>query len=170
MKALEELSQKFNVSPNCVKRQLHSVRTALTREIKKGNEDQKSKWKFYETVSFMKEDIVRPPKAEEVIEWSDEKTEQFIEFYKQMTSSGITYRDRNLKELNYKRICEILPARSQEVVKRLWLILKTISHREIKKKIGGETLPTRKQNCCFVILKNSLHATLSPTSNSFINW
>lgn len=31
----------------------------------------------------MKEDIVRPPKAEEVIEWSDEKTEQFIEFYKQ---------------------------------------------------------------------------------------
>lgn len=82
----------------------------------------------------MKEDIVRPPKAEEVIEWSDEETEQFIEFYKQMTSSGITYRDRNLKELNYKRICEILPARSQEVVKRLWLILKTILHREIKKR------------------------------------
>lgn len=83
VKALEELSQKFNISPNCVKRQLHSVRTPLTREIKKGNEDQKSKWKFYETVSFMKEDIVRSPKAEEVIEWSDEETEQFIEFYKQ---------------------------------------------------------------------------------------
>ena len=35
VKVLEELSQKFNISPNCVIQQLHSVRTALTREIKK---------------------------------------------------------------------------------------------------------------------------------------
>ena len=34
-RALDELCQKFNVSPNCLKKQLHSLRTALTREVKK---------------------------------------------------------------------------------------------------------------------------------------
>ena len=34
-RALDELSQKFNISPRCLKKQLHSLRTALTREVKK---------------------------------------------------------------------------------------------------------------------------------------
>ena len=76
MKALEELLQKLNISLNYVKQQLHSVRTALTREIKNENKGQKSEWKFYETVSFMKEDIVRSQKVKEVTEWSDEETKQ----------------------------------------------------------------------------------------------
>ena len=76
MKALEELLQKLNISLNYVKQQLHSVRTVLTREIKNENKGQKSEWKFYEMVSFMKEDIVRSQKVKEVTEWSDEQTKQ----------------------------------------------------------------------------------------------
>ena len=34
-RALDELCQKFNISPSCLKKQLHSLRTALTREVKK---------------------------------------------------------------------------------------------------------------------------------------
>ena len=34
-RALDELCQKFNISPNCLKKQLHSLRTVLTREVKK---------------------------------------------------------------------------------------------------------------------------------------
>ena len=34
-RALDELWEKFNVSPNCLKKQLHSLRKALTREVKK---------------------------------------------------------------------------------------------------------------------------------------
>ena len=37
-RALDELCQKFNISliNNCLKKQLHSLRTALTREVQKG--------------------------------------------------------------------------------------------------------------------------------------
>ena len=34
-RALDELCQKFNMSLNCLKKQLHSLRTALTREVQK---------------------------------------------------------------------------------------------------------------------------------------
>ena len=34
-RALDELCQKLNISPNCLEKQLHSLRTALTREVKK---------------------------------------------------------------------------------------------------------------------------------------
>ena len=34
-RALDELCQKFNISLNCLKKQLHSLGMALTREVKK---------------------------------------------------------------------------------------------------------------------------------------
>ena len=34
-RALDELCQKFNISLNCLKKQLRSLRMALTREVKK---------------------------------------------------------------------------------------------------------------------------------------
>ena len=47
-KALEDLSQKFNLTQSFLKRQLHTLRTALVRELKKENEGQQSKWKLIE--------------------------------------------------------------------------------------------------------------------------
>ena len=65
-RALDELSQKFNISPRCLKKQLHSLRTALTREVKKETtEGQQSRWKFYTALSYMKDDVVRSLKAKE---------------------------------------------------------------------------------------------------------
>ena len=58
-KGLEELSQKHNLSPGYLKRQIHAARTSLAREIKKQSDGQKSKWKFFDTLNYMKEDVLR---------------------------------------------------------------------------------------------------------------
>ena len=58
-KGLEELPQKYNLSPGYLNRQLHTARTSLAREIKKESDGQKSKWKFFETLNYMKEDVVK---------------------------------------------------------------------------------------------------------------
>ena len=58
-KGLEELPQKYNLSLGYLNRQLHTVRTSLAREIKKESDGQKSKWKFFKTLNYMKEDVVK---------------------------------------------------------------------------------------------------------------
>ena len=40
--SLEELSQKHNLSPGYLKRQIHAARTALAREIKKQSDGKRS--------------------------------------------------------------------------------------------------------------------------------
>ena len=50
-KDLEELSQKHNLSPSYLKRQIHAARTSLAREIKKQSDGQKSKWKVFDTLN-----------------------------------------------------------------------------------------------------------------------
>jgi len=72
-KGLEELSQKYNLSPGYLKRQLHTARTSLAREIKKESDGQKSKWKFFETLHYMKEDVLRSLRAKEESEWTETK-------------------------------------------------------------------------------------------------
>ncbi|CAH3013929.1 unnamed protein product, partial [Porites evermanni] len=70
-------------------------------------------------------------------EWTEEEREQLIEFYKQndqLWNHHLTsYRDRNLRDLNFKKLCEILPNRSQDDVKKQWSSLKTIFYRELKR-------------------------------------
>ena len=56
---MEELSHKHNLSPGYLNRQLHTARTSLPREVKKESDGQKSKWKFFETLNYMKEDVVK---------------------------------------------------------------------------------------------------------------
>ena len=41
-KDLEELSQKHNLSPGYLKRQIHAARTSLAREIKKQSDSKRS--------------------------------------------------------------------------------------------------------------------------------
>ena len=136
-KGLEELSQKYNLSPGYLKRQLHTARTSLAREIKKESDGQKSKWKFFETLNYMKEDVLRSLRAKEESEWTENETEQLIEYYKQndilWNHSLSSYRDRNLKELSYTKLSELLPGRSHDDIKNRWNVLKTIFNREVKK-------------------------------------
>ena len=101
-KGLEELSEKYNLSPGYLKRQLHTVRTALAREIKKESDWQKSRWKFFDSLSYMKEDVLRSLRAaKEENEWTENETEQLTEYYNQndiLWNHGLSsYRDRNLK-------------------------------------------------------------------------
>ena len=64
-KSLEELSLKHKLSPGYLKRQIHAARTSLAREIKKQSDCQKSKWKFFDTLNYMKEDVLCSLKAKE---------------------------------------------------------------------------------------------------------
>ena len=80
---MDTLCQKFNISPNCLRKQLHSPRTARTREvIKENTEGQQSRWKFYTALAYMKDDVLCSLKAKEKTEWTEEETEQLIEFLK----------------------------------------------------------------------------------------
>ena len=136
-KALEALLQKFNLTQSYLKRQLHTLRTLLLHEIKKENEGYVSKWKFYNTVKYMKEDVLCSLKAKEESEWSGNETEELIEYFKendQLWNHHLTsYWHRNLKELNFTKLCELLPGRSREEITKQWNILKTIFNREVKK-------------------------------------
>lgn len=79
----------------------------------------------------MKEDVLWSTKLKEENEWTGDETEQLIEYYKQndqlWNHNLSSYRDRNLKEPNYKKLSEILPGRSQEDIKKKWNTIKTIS-------------------------------------------
>ena len=136
-KCLGELSQKFNLSLVYLKRQLHMARTSLAREIKKESDGQKSRWKFFETLSYMKEDVLRSLRAKEESEWTENETEQLTEYYKQndflWNHSLSSYRDRNLKELSYTKLSKLLPGRSHDDIKNWWNVLKNIFNREVKK-------------------------------------
>lgn len=70
----------------------------------------------------MKEDVLWSTKLKEENEWTGDETEQLIEYYKQndqlWNHNLSSYRDRNLKEPNYKKLSEILPGRSQENIKK----------------------------------------------------
>ena len=78
----------------------------------------------------MKEDVIRGIKAKEQKEWSDDEIEKLIEFYKVneqlLNHKLVSYKDRNLKELNYARLMELLPGLNQEEVKKEWAMLRTI--------------------------------------------
>jgi hypothetical protein len=84
----------------------------------------------------MKEEVARYTKVKEEHEWTDEETEQLVEFYKQNDQlwdhNLPSYRDRNLKELNYKKLNEII-GRNQDDIKKHWHSLKTIFYRELKR-------------------------------------
>ena len=80
-----------------------------------------------------------------------------IEYYKQndilWNHSLSSYKDRNLKELSYTKLSELLPGRSHDDIKNRWNVLKTIFNREIKKedsKVSGKgTDAVYTSQCCF---------------------
>ena len=87
----------------------------------------------------MKEDILRTRalKAKEGSEWTENETEQLIEYYKQndilWNHSLSSFKDRNLKELSYTKLSELLPGTSHDDIKSRWNVLKTIFNHDIRK-------------------------------------
>ena len=85
----------------------------------------------------MKEDILRTRalKAKEESEWTENETEQLIEYYKQndilWNHSLSSYKDRNLNELSYTKLSELLPGRSHIGIKNQW-------HRQTAKSVDDK--------------------------------
>ena len=113
--ATQQLCEMFNLVPEALKRLLHSTRTALAREIKKEQEGviSKSKWKFIDVLAFMKAEILQAAKVKGEKEWKDDENEIIIQFFKEnevMWNHKLpSYKDRNLKDYNYKMLNEKLP-------------------------------------------------------------
>ena len=142
-KVTDTVSAKFNVDPSALKSTIHGLRTSLIREMKREKEGKKSKWRFYEALSFMKEDIERSLKAKESQEWSPEDNEKMLDFYRdhdQLWNHHLeSYRDRNLRDMNMKSLTEMFPERSEVEIKKQWQTLRTIFFREMKREEGSKS-------------------------------
>lgn len=62
-KAMEDLSQKFKIVTSSLKKIMHSLRTGLNREVKREMEGQPVRWKFFNALSYMKDDIFKSLKV-----------------------------------------------------------------------------------------------------------
>ena len=139
--ALKTLANNFNLTIDGVKKLIHSIRSSLVREMKREQEGQTTKWKFYDTVSYMKADVLRGIKVKEEKEWTDGESEQLVEFYKENENLWNhrlpSYRDRGLRNVALQKLGELLRSKSQDDIKKQWNMLKTIFYRESKKEEGS---------------------------------
>ena len=140
--ALEELCCKFNITNDGLKKAVHSLRTSMSREIKRSQEQQNyvSSWKFYEHTKFLEEEILKSSQQEP--EWTDDETMTVIEFYKEnpvlWNQCLADYKDRNLKKLALEKLKSSLKNRSDDEIKNHWHSLKTIFDREDKRQKGSK--------------------------------
>ena len=62
-KAIEELSEIFNLERDSLRSLIHGLRSGLNRELKREAEGKVIKWKFFHALNYMKEDIVKSTKV-----------------------------------------------------------------------------------------------------------
>ena len=82
--ASKYLASHFGVTVEERKKALHSMRTSMTREVKRWleNEAYVCKWKFYKAMDYLKEGIVKGLQNQATKEWTEEENETLINFYK----------------------------------------------------------------------------------------
>ena len=112
----------------------HSLRTCMSREIKKENESDppKKKWKFYEDMVFLKEEISMPRKK---LNFEATDIEMLINYYQLNPSlwnhNLVEYRDRILRDALLDKCVEELDNRySKDEIKQQWNNLVTTYKRE----------------------------------------
>ena len=111
--------------------------------MKREQEGQTTKWKIYDTVSYMKADVLRGIKVKEEKEWTDGESEQLVEFYKENENLWNhrlpSYRDRGLRNVALQKLGELLRSKSQEDIKKQWNMLKPffIGSRRRRKGAGS---------------------------------
>ena len=97
----------------------------MVRELKrsKGNSQFKSKWNLYESMLFMKEEILRLLESKEEEKWTYEDIEMLINFYKEnpllWNISLQEYRNRDSRRLAFKKHSELLN-KTEEECKKQW--------------------------------------------------
>lgn len=144
VEASKKLCSLFNLTIDELKKVLHSLRTSMTREVKRTQQDDTfvSKWKFYKSMEFLKEEILKGLQNQESKEWTEEETEILIEFYREndclWNHHLESYRDRDKRQLLLTKLQEQLSTRSIEQIKSQWHSLKTIFDRENKRVEGSK--------------------------------
>ena len=121
----------------------HTPRTAFTREHKKitaGQDPNKEKWKFYETLEFLKEEVHKPKKPQ----FNVDERELLIDFFKSHPSlwdrNTTEYRDRNLHDsLLEKLVDEFDNKFKKEDIKQEWHSLQVSYKREKAREEGSKT-------------------------------
>ena len=181
--ALKLLASSLETTPDCIKKSLHSLRTSMVREVKrsKGNSQFKSRWNLYESMLFMREEILRSLESKEEEKWTDEDIEMLINFYKEnpllWDISLQEYRNRDSRRLAFKKLSELLN-KTEEECKKQWHSLrvqfnKNCTRHESSKKSGSGTdevfTPSWKFYDIMLFTKESLEvdASSSTLSDSF---
>ena len=146
IQASKELAGRFNISvEELEKRCLHSLRTSMTRELKRRQESETyvSKWKFFKAMEYLSDEIMKSLNGSQEAEWLDEEVETVVELYRenefQWNHHLADYKDRNKRSLAMEKLQEMLGMkRSVEEIKSQWHSLKTIFEREHKRVMGSK--------------------------------
>ena len=130
-------------SADFLEKTFHALRTAFIREHKRiaaGQDPKKKKWKFYEKLEFLKEEIDKPKKPQ----FNADERELLIDFFKSHPSlwnhDTTDYRDRNLRDsLLEKLVDEFDNKFKKEDIKQEWHSLQVSYKREKAREEGSKT-------------------------------
>ena len=139
----EELTKLFDgkFTEAFLDKNFHALRTAFNRESKKYKEKEpKKKWKFFDQLSFLTEEI---EKVEKKVTFELEEKEMLIDFfnsYPALWNHHLTeYRDRNLRDSLFEKLVEQFDGKfCKEDIKREWHNLQTVYKREKAREDGSK--------------------------------
>jgi len=118
----------------------HALRTAYVRELRKyKDKSPKKKWKFFDDLEFLKDELEKPPKRN--VFAVDEK-ETLIDSFKSHPAlwnhHHADYRDRNLRDSLLDKVSEQFDEKfSKEELKQEWHSLQTQYKREKSREEGS---------------------------------
>ena len=121
-------------SADFLEKTFHTLRTAFIREHKKiaaGQDPNKKKWKFYEKLEFLKEEIDKPKKPQ----FNVDERELLIDFFKSHPSlwnhNTTDYCDRNLRDSFLEKLVDEFDNKfKKEDIKQEWHSLQVSYKRE----------------------------------------
>ena len=122
----EDLVSLFDgrFSEDFLDRNFHALRTAFNRESKKYKDKApKKKWKFFDKLSFLTEEL---EKTEKKVKFNLEERETLIDFFNSNSASWSEIRDSLLEKLVEKFHAKV----NKEDTKREWHNLKRVYKRE----------------------------------------
>ena len=85
VEASRKLASKFKINVDELRKILHSLKTSMTREIKRTHQTPSyvSRWKFFKSMDYLKDEILKILNPEKPKSWSDNENEIIIEYYKE---------------------------------------------------------------------------------------
>ena len=131
----EDLVSPFDgrFSEDFLDKNFHALRTAFNRELKKYKDKApKKKWKFFDKLSFLTEELEKPEKKVK-FDIKDGKT--LIDFFNSnsvLWNHHLTeYRDQSLRDSLLEKLVEKFHGKfNKDNIKRLWHNLQTVCKRE----------------------------------------